>query len=229
MSDALGSAVRAALMPLRDAERAEQQQAYMKSSMPYIGIPMGQLRQTVNAVVRDNPPGSAAAWQASIRDLWRNASFREERHAAIELLNLKRLQKHWLDPDMLPMIGDLIVEGAWWDYVDAIATNTVHTLLHRFRAEVTPTLEEWSRDANLWLRRTAIICQLKSKSDTDLQLLSDAITRSLDDDDFFARKAIGWALRQHARTDPQWVLQFVSDNDDALSALSKREALKHLR
>ena len=229
MSDALGAAVREALMPLRDAKRAEQQQAYMKSSMPYIGIPMGQLRQTVNAVVRANPPGSAAAWQASIRDLWRSASFREERHAAIELLNLKRLQKHWLDPDMLPMIGDLIVEGAWWDYVDAIATNTVHTLLHRFRAEVTPKLDEWSRDANLWLRRTAIICQLKSKSDTDLQLLSDAITRSLDDDDFFARKAIGWALRQHARTDPQWVLQFVSDNDDALSALSKREALKHLR
>ena len=46
--------------------------------------------------------------------------------------------------------------------------------------------------------------------------------------EFFIRKGIGWALRDHARTDPAWVLAFVDAHGDHLSGLSRREALRHL-
>ena len=89
-------------------------------------------------------------------------------------------------------------------------------------------MREWATDDDRWLRRTAVICQVGAKDRTDLDLLSHAIEANLDDRDFFLRKAIGWALRQHARTDPDWVRAFVAAHDDRLSGLSRREALKHL-
>ena len=89
-------------------------------------------------------------------------------------------------------------------------------------------LREWAVDEDRWLRRTSVIAQLLAKDRTDLDLLSTAIDANLDDRDFFLRKAIGWALRQHARTDPQWVRTFVADRGDRLSPLSRREALKHV-
>lgn len=86
----------------------------------------------------------------------------------------------------------------------------------------------WSREPDLWLRRTAIISQLRSGDATDLDLLTFAIEGSVDGPDLFARKAIGWALRQHACSDPAWVRAYVDANRDRLSLLSVREALKHL-
>ena len=88
-------------------------------------------------------------------------------------------------------------------------------------------LRTWARAPDRWLRRTAVICQLGAKDGTDLELLTEAIEANLDDGDFFLRKGIGWALRQHARTDPDWVRSFVAAHP-ALSPLSRKEALKHL-
>ena len=88
--------------------------------------------------------------------------------------------------------------------------------------------EEVPVDEDRWLRRTSVIAQLLAKDRTDLDLLTTAIDVNLDDQDFFLRKAIGWALRQYARTDPDWVRTFVADRGDRLSPLSRREALKHL-
>jgi 3-methyladenine DNA glycosylase AlkD len=94
-------------------------------------------------------------------------------------------------------------------------------------ASVTPVLRTWIRAPDRWLRRTAVICQLGARERTDLALLTEAIEANLDDGDFFLRKGIGWALRQFARTDPQWVRAFVAAHP-ALSPLSRKEALKHL-
>lgn len=88
-------------------------------------------------------------------------------------------------------------------------------------------LRTWARAPDRWLRRTAVICQLGAKDGTDLELLTEAIEANLDDGDFFLRKGIGWALRQYARTDPDWVRSFVAAHP-ALSPLSRKEALKHL-
>ena len=91
---------------------------------------------------------------------------------------------------------------------------------------LTPTVRAWATDEDRWRRRTAVICQIGAKEGTDTALLAAAIEANAADRDFFLRKGIGWALRQHARTDPQWVRDFVAGHD--LSPLSRREALKHL-
>jgi 3-methyladenine DNA glycosylase AlkD len=86
----------------------------------------------------------------------------------------------------------------------------------------------WSRDKDIWKRRSSIICQLGFKQDTDLDLLYACIEPSLDSDEFFLRKAIGWALRQYAWTDPDEVIRYVNAHEGSLSGLSKREALKNV-
>ena len=101
-------------------------------------------------------------------------------------------------------------------------------MLAAHRAAVEPTVRRWSVDPDRWLRRSSIICQLGARTSTDRALLADVIDANLADREFFVRKAIGWALRQYARTDPDWVRSFVAARRAALSPLSYREAVKHL-
>ncbi len=96
------------------------------------------------------------------------------------------------------------------------------------RQAAKPVIRAWSTDPDRWLRRTSIICQLALGSRTDTALLSDVIVPNLADRELFIRKAMGWALRQYARTDPHWVLAFVGEHAATISPLSRREALKHL-
>ncbi|HSJ20815.1 MAG TPA: DNA alkylation repair protein, partial [Nocardioidaceae bacterium] len=100
-------------------------------------------------------------------------------------------------------------------------------------AAVTPVIRGWARDEDLWLRRTAVLAQLKSKADTDTALLDEVLVANLEGSrhgrDFFIRKAVGWALREYARTDPAWVRSFVDAHAGELSGLTRREALKHVR
>ena len=124
------------------------------------------------------------------------------------------------------MLDELVVTGAWWDLVDETATRLVGPLLRSAPDVLTPTVRAWATDEDRWRRRTAVICQIGAKERTDTALLAAAIEANAADRDFFLRKGIGWALRQHARTDPQWVRDFVAGHD--LSPLSRREALKHL-
>ena len=107
------------------------------------------------------------------------------------------------------------------------ASRLVGPALRADPAAVTPVLRTWARASDRWLRRTAVICQLGAKHGTDLALLTEAIEANLDDSDFFLRKGIGWALRQHVRTDAEWVRAFVATHP-ALSPLSRKEALRHL-
>lgn len=127
----------------------------------------------------------------------------------------------------MPVHRHWIVTGAWWDHVDEIASRLVGPALRADPASVTPVLRTWTRAPDRWLRRTTVICQLGARDRTDLALLTEAIETNLDDGDFFLRKGIGWALRQYARTDPEWVRTFVAAHP-ALSPLSRKEALKHL-
>ncbi len=115
--------------------------------------------------------------------------------------------------------------GAWWDYVDELA-HRVGELLAGWPDDIRPALVTWARGGDMWLRRASIICQLGAGDRTDLELLTLAVEASIGERDFFLRKAIGWALRNYARTDPAWVRSFAGTHE--LSPLSRREALKHL-
>ncbi len=230
---ALVEAVRAALAAAGDPERAAGQQRYMKSAMPYRGLTSPQLRALLRPLLADPAlaPASRQAWEADVLELWDGAAYREERYAAIALTG-HRVARGWQDPSALGLYRHLVVTGAWWDYVDVLAADRVGPILLRHSAIVAPLLRADAVDAHLWVRRTAILAQLKHRDQTDLDLLSDVIDANLEGSvfgrEFFIRKAIGWALRQHARVDPQWVGAFVEARGDRLSGLSRREALKHL-
>jgi 3-methyladenine DNA glycosylase AlkD len=121
----------------------------------------------------------------------------------------------------------MIVDGAWWDYVDAIATHRLRELLERHPRPMTRTMRSWSRSPDLWKRRSAILCQVGRKQATDLELLFACIEPNLADRDFFVRKAIAWALRDYAWTDLATVERWVEEHASRLSPLSRREALKN--
>jgi 3-methyladenine DNA glycosylase AlkD len=222
----LVDALRGALAAAADPEQASAMRAYMKSDMPFRGVPQPVRARILRECVQVDPPPSAGTLAAVADALWDGAEFREERYLATALCGHRGLAA-WPDADWLPRYRHWLVSGAWWDHVDEIASRVVGPALRADPASVTPVLRTWIRAPDRWLRRTAVICQLGAREQTDLALLAEAIEANLDDGDFFLRKGIGWALRQYARTDPQWVRTFVDAHPD-LSPLSRREALKHL-
>jgi 3-methyladenine DNA glycosylase AlkD len=122
----------------------------------------------------------------------------------------------------------MIVTGAWWDLVDPLATHHLGDILRSDRRRVTALLKKWARGDDMWKRRAAILSQIRFKADTDLALLYSCIEPNLAHTDFFIRKAIGWALRQYAWVDAKEVRRYVRAHNDALSALSVRQALKNV-
>lgn len=228
MTEALVSAVRAALAAAADPARAEPMRAYMKSAMPMLGVPQPGRTAALRPLLVGHPLPNAGEWRAAVLALWRGATYREERYAALAVARHRPYQGFLLrEPtESLRMLDELVVTGAWWDLVDETAIRLVGPLLRAAPGVVTPVVRTWAADADRWRRRTAVICQIGAKDRTDTALLSAAIEANAADPDFFLRKGIGWALRQHARTDPQWVRDFVARHE--LSPLSRREALKHL-
>ena len=222
-------AIRAALAATGDPGRAVAQQAYMKSAMPYRGITAPQLRAILRPLLAapHHRLTRSGDWERAVRELWDGATHREERYAATALTG-HRAYRAWQDPDALPLYQHLVATGAWWDHVDELASRRVGPILLAHKATVTPAVRDWAADEDLWLRRTAILSQLTFRDRTDLDLLGHAIEVNLDDPSFWVRKAIGWALRQHARTDPDWVREAVAGYGQRISGLSRREALKHL-
>jgi 3-methyladenine DNA glycosylase AlkD len=218
--------LRAGMAAAANPEKAVGMQAYMKSTMPYYGINLPEVRAISKRVFDETPYRSCEEWRATILEMWRGARFREERYAALYLLRMKR-HRECVQPGVLPMLEELVVSGAWWDFVDDLAM-VIGDLLRKHPKEVRPLMRRWSTDPNLWKRRVSIICQLAFKGETDLDLLYGNIEPNLADRDFFIRKAIGWALRQYAWTDPKEVARYVRSNEDRLSGLSRREALKNI-
>jgi 3-methyladenine DNA glycosylase AlkD len=217
---ALADAVRAELAARADPERAPGMQRYMKSALPCHGVRRAGQAQVARAVFPAHPLAGFDAWRDAVLELWREAAYREERYAALDLLADRRYREH-RTPRALPVYEELIVTGAWWDLVDPVATRRLEELF----PAVEPVLRQWSIDADLWKRRSAIIAQVHRNDQTDFALLADVIEPNRGDRDFFIRKAIGWALRAYAWTDPDAVVAYCEAHE--LSGLSRREALKH--
>jgi 3-methyladenine DNA glycosylase AlkD len=222
----LARRLRAEMAAAADQTRAAGMQAYMKSTMPYYGLSSSQVDVICRRVFAEHPFASCEEWRDAILELWRSARRREERYAAIRLISVKRHRECWT-PELLPMLQEMIVDGAWWDYVDSIA-HVVGELLRSYPKQIKPVMRAWSKDENLWKRRVSIICQISFKRDTDLELLYANIEPNLADRDFFIRKAIGWSLRAYAWTNPKEVARYVREHEAQLSGLSRREALKNI-
>ncbi|MFI6601282.1 DNA alkylation repair protein [Nonomuraea sp. NPDC050536] len=221
----LGKAIRLALQEVAEPAKAPQMQAYMKSAMPFLGVQAGPRRAALRRVFAEERIDTAPEWRRAVLALWRDAEYREERYAAIELTGF-RYYREFQTLYTVPMYEEMVVTGAWWDLVDELATHRIGGLLAAFPDSMRSLMLEWARDDDLWKRRTAILSQNRFKERTDTALLYACIEPSLSDNDFFARKAIGWALREFAKTNPHEVVRYVRTK--GITGLSRREALKNL-
>ena len=219
MTTELVDGIRSRLRAAADPSRAAGQQAYMKSAMPFLGVRVPEARRIARTAARRET--DAARLREAALELWEGAAYREERYAAMSLLALRPCR----ELASVPVVEHLVRTGQWWDYTDELAHRLAD--LHDDRpAETAELVRQWARDDDLWIRRIAILSQLGRRDRVDAGILSDTIEPNLADREFFIRKAIGWALRDYARTAPEWVRAFADAHE--LSPLSRREALKHL-
>ena len=227
----LVAALRASFAARGDARRAPQMQAYMKSALPFHGLPTPLRRQLTQAAVQAHPAPDAQALAATMRLLWRQAPFREQRYAASELARFGA-HRPWLALPLLPVLQEMIVTGAWWDHCDGISGDAIGPLLHRYPAALKPVIRRWAQGPNLWLRRAAFLCQRGLKDDFDAPLFYACILPSLGGGlhakEFFIRKGLGWALRERAKRAPDEVQAFCAEYSGHLAPLTVREALKAL-
>jgi 3-methyladenine DNA glycosylase AlkD len=211
----------AALRESADTDRAGAMARYMKGHFDFFGVPAPARRAIQRAVLLGWKPDegelvefATAAWLIDEREV---------QYAACDLLERGATRA---SGELLVILEQLITTKSWWDTVDALA-SAVGSLVMRF-PELRTTLDRWVESENFWLARVAIIHQLRYKADTDSHRLFAYCERRAADTEFFIRKAIGWALREYAKADPDAVRAFVAAHQHELSGLSKREALKHV-
>jgi 3-methyladenine DNA glycosylase AlkD len=216
-ADALVDEIRAALRGSGDPARAAGQQAYMKSVMPFLGVTVPETRRIARTLARG---ADDTVLRRASRALWDQATHREDRYAAMALLRDARVE-----PSLALDIEHMVRTGQWWDVTDELA-HRMADLHDRFPHETAALVRAWSTDDDPWMRRLAILSQLGRRHRVDAGVLTDVIEPNRTDPEFFIRKAIGWALREYARVNPDWVRGYVTTHQ--LSPLTRREALKHL-
>ncbi|MEN8114744.1 MAG: DNA alkylation repair protein [Actinomycetota bacterium] len=223
-AEALTALVAGRLAEAADPEKAGPMAAYMKTDMAFYGVQKAGRVPILREAVAAFPPSTRDEYRSAVLALW-NQSHREEKYVAI---GYAKSFPRFVSLSSVPLYRKMIVEGAWWDLVDGTAIDLVGGVLMKQREQMTPKIEVWIDDREMWLRRTAIIAQLGHKDQTDTGLLFEACQRRMHETEFFIRKAIGWALRDYARTDPDAVARFATKHRDQMSGLSYREATKHL-
>ncbi len=216
--------VRSALLDRANPKKAASMQAYMKTDMPFYGVQMPGLVEILRQIERDFRPATRDDYQALVTALW-ELPHREEKYLAERVAARFR---EFIVPDSLPLYRRFVVEGAWWDLVDEAATHLIRELVVHYPDETWPVVDTWIDDEDMWLRRAALVCQIGAKDRTDVGRLFRFCERRAHEREFFIRKAIGWALREYAKTDPEAVAAFVNAHGDDLSPLSYREATKHI-
>ena len=172
-------------------------------------------------------PEKASAMEAYMKNhfplLWENP-IREHHYFAMECLYHQR--KHFRESDIY-LFESLMNVHSWWDTIDFISPNLAGSLCQKFPHLLVPTCIRWNTDNHFWIRRASLIIQLRYKQNSHSELLFDMIRPLMQEKEFFIRKAIGWSLRELAKSQPEKVISFVENNP--ISPLSKREALKHLK
>lgn len=207
--------LRKAFEPHSEIERAQSQQAYLKDQFPFLGISK-PIQQKICAQVFPEVPFSSL--EETALELWA-AGEREFHYAALDFVLFHR--KKW-EKRHLELFEKLVRTHSWWDTVDTIAVHLIGTLLLE-HPELVSARDRWLTDSDFWVRRSALLFQLRWKERTDEKWLFSACLKLAGEKEFFIRKAIGWALREYGKTAPAAVKKFLEENKQILSALSYRE------
>lgn len=209
---------------IKDSHRAVAMKQYMRNKFDFIGVMSVPRKEMFIAWKKELPTnmGREERWEL-IYELWEKEE-REYQYVAMDWLN------SWKMTDIFENDAEhlkfLISNKSWWDTVDLLSSNVLGKYGQKFPTNMLNVIEEWSEEKSFWLHRATIIFQLRYKKNTDLKILSTQINRFQLNKEFFIQKAIGWSLREFAKTDSKWVINFVEKN--GISGLAKREALKHL-
>lgn len=205
-----------------NSEQAEPMSAYMKHKFPFLGIKKPLRSKLTRDLINNYGVPKSEELKEVIRLLF-DEEQREYHYLALDLFE-KHIKQ--IKPGDVELIEWMIINHSWWDTVDLIASKFAGTYFLKFPDHMHHITREWNEHENMWLRRTSIIFQLSYKQRTDVELLFSYCANRMHEKEFFIQKAIGWALRQYARTDADKVKNFVLTNN--LAPLSKREALKHI-
>jgi 3-methyladenine DNA glycosylase AlkD len=204
-----------------DAEKATGAKAYMRNQFEFFGIQTPVRRLITKEIFESGLPPFRDI-PAIMKDAWLQPE-REFQYFAVELLG--KMKKEW-NPDLIPLLEEMITQKSWWDSVDHISSWILGPFFQKYPELIKKVTKNWNQSENFWLQRSSIMFQKAYREKTDTKLLTEYILHCAGSKEFFIQKAIGWSLREYAKTNPEWVLTFVKKNQ--LPALSKREALKHV-
>lgn len=208
------------LKEVANPEDAIHMKAYMKDQFEFLGVKT-PVRRKLSKVFFKKNSSPAIDWKF-IHQAWDNP-YREMQYVVLDYLQMKQKA---LTPSDLSKIKKLAQTKPWWDTIDFLCRSVGFICLHY--PETKKFVLEWSRDEDFWLRRLAIEHQLLQKEETDVQLLEQILINNLDQTEFFINKAIGWALRDYSKTNPDWVWEFIEKYKDRLSKLSIKEGSRYL-
>ena len=205
----------------KNEEQARQMSKYMLNKFEYIGIKTPERRKIFKNFFKEYKNEEKIDWEF-VNKCWEN-KYREFQYIAADYL---KNMKDKLTIDDIPKLKQLILKKSWWDTIDNL-DMTIGALALK-DSNVNKILLEWSLDENIWLRRIAIDHQLLRKEKTDIELLEKILKNNLEQTEFFINKAIGWALRDYSKTNPEWVKNFIEKNKEKMAKLSVKEASKYL-
>ena len=205
-----------------DLDYANWSTNYMRNQFEFLGIRTPIRRKLTKQFFKDFGIPTKEKLSDVIFILWEHPK-REYQKAALDILESV---KKTLTPDDMPWLSSLIVKKSWWDTVDELSPHIMGHMFKAYPELIDQYADQWIKDDNFWLQRAAILYQLKYKNGTDEDRLFRYILYRADSNEFFVQKAIGWVLREYAKTNPSIVKAFVASNE--LKPLSKREALKNL-
>ena len=208
------------LKAVANPDDAAAMKAYMKNKFEFLGIKTPARRKITKAFFKQQTD-SVIDW-VFINESWDNP-YRELQYAALDYLEIR---KKLLTPSDLPRLKKLAQTKSWWDTIDFL-DRLVESIIARF-PETKEIILSWSCDQDFWLRRLAIDHQLLRKEKTDTELLEKILVNNLGQTEFFINKAIGWALRDYSKTNPDWVRDFIERHQAEMAALSIREGSKYL-
>ena len=205
----------------KNEEQAQKMSKYMLNKFEYIGIKTPERRKIFKNFFKEYKNEEKIDWEF-VNKCWEN-KYREFQYVAADYL---KNMKDKLTIDDIPKFKQLILKKSWWDTIDNL-DMTIGALALK-DSNVNKILLEWSLDENIWLRRIAIDHQLLRKEKTNTELLEKILKNNLGQAEFFINKAIGWALRDYSKTNPEWVKNFIEKNKENMAKLSIKEASKYL-
>lgn len=205
-----------------DPIKAEGMARYMKNKFPFFGIPTPIREDITKQTIATLQSQGSNSILDIVHELWQQ----EEREFQYVGLTILKKYKKKYPKDFLQHCEAFITQKSWWDTVDILASNSIGSFVLMNREASQSTLEKWANHQNMWLNRAAILHQLTYRENTDTKFLYSVIEKHAESNEFFHQKAIGWALRERAKCNPQEVQEFIERVK--LKPLSVREALKHV-